>query len=477
MPTELIDVSPTRKEIKIEIDAAVARAAYDRISDRYAKLANVPGFRRGHAPRSVVRTRFKDEIRGEVIRELVPQAIQDALNEHALDVLGEPKVPLDNIEGLDQLGEQPLTVHVHVEVLPQVQLGEYKGLEAARRVRPVRDEDVERVIENLREASATLQPVEDRPAQLGDTVTVNFHGKFIATPEEEDINVEDVDVVLGGEGVQQEFIDNLLGVRPDDERKFTVKYPDDFTSKGLAGKEVEYTAKVTAVRVKEVPELDDEWARSLGEEFDSLATLREKVREDLSQRARMASEDRLRSQVMQKLVAAHLFEVPQSLLEHQASRRLESIVRDMVESGIDPRSQELNWEAVRDSLRAQADLDVRGSMLLETIAQQESIEVTDEEIEAEIGEMARASRQSPEQVRAALTKQGGERSIADRLRNRKALDLIVENARVTDEEWREEIPADVKSQGVQQTASSEAQLDQTSEAASQTRAQSSSSEA
>ena len=438
MKTELIDTSPTRKEIKIEIEADTVRSAYDRISDRYAQAASVPGFRPGRAPRSVVRTRFKDKIRGDVLQEIVPQAIQDAIAKHSLDVIGDPDIHLDNSEGLGQLGSEPISLHVHVEVLPEIALGEYKGLGAEKSVRPVTDEDVERVIDGLREASASLQPVEDRPAELGDTVTVNFNGKFVETPDEEDINVEDVDVVLGGEGVQQEFTDNLLGVKPDDEKLFTVDYPANFTSKGLAGKKVDYKATVSAVRRKELPDADDEWAKSLGEEMDSMAALREKVREDLQSRAGVESENRVRRDVMKKLVEAHPFEVPNLLSEHQANNRLEAAVRDMMGRGIDPRGQDINWEGVRDSLKTQAEFDVRGSMLLEKIAEQEKIDVTDEEINQEINMIAASSRQSPEQVRAALTKQGGTTSIADRLRNRKALDLIVENASITDAEWQEE---------------------------------------
>ncbi|HWT02529.1 MAG TPA: trigger factor, partial [Pyrinomonadaceae bacterium] len=294
MKTELVNLSPTRKEIKIEVEADAIRSAYDTISDRYAQLATVPGFRRGHAPRSVVRTRFKDKIRGEVLQELVPQAVQDAIAEHGLNVIGEPELHLDNAEELANFGSGPISLHVHVEVLPEVTLGDYKGLEAGRRTRPVRDEDVERVIEGLREASASLEPVEDRGAELGDTVTVNFLGKFVEAPDEEDINVEDVDVELGGPGVQQEFTDNLMGVRADEERTFTVEYPPDFSSKGLAGKKVEYVATATAVRRKELPEVDDEWAKSLGEEFESVASLREKVREDLEKRAGVESDNRVR---------------------------------------------------------------------------------------------------------------------------------------------------------------------------------------
>ncbi|HEX8890965.1 MAG TPA: trigger factor [Pyrinomonadaceae bacterium] len=476
MKTELINLSPTRKEIKIEIEADQVRAAYDRISDQYAQYATVPGFRPGHAPRSVVRTRFKDKIRSDVLQELVPQAVQDAIKEHALEAIGEPELHLDNTDALNKIGAEPISLHVHVEVLPDVALGEYKGLEAARRVRPVNDEDVERVIEGLRETSASLQPVEDRGAQAGDIVTVNFHGKFVETPEEEDINVDDVDVELGGAGVQQEFTDNLMGVKADDVKTFAVVYPEDFTSKGLAGKKVEYTATVTAVRRKELPELDDEWAKSLNEEFESLANLREKVKEDLQKRAGMESENRLRSEVMKKLVEAHPFEVPETLREHQANHRLEAAVRDMIGRGMDPRGENINWEGVRDSLREQADFDVRGSMLLEKIADAEQIEVSDEEIEAEINELAMSSRQAPEQVRAALTKQGGTTSIADRLRNRKALDLIVNNARVTDEEWREESLEEEASATQENTASTE-QTEPKKAGDDEQHAQSSSSEA
>src|SRR5204862_8037600 len=169
MKTELKEISPTRKQIDIEIEADAVRKVYDRVSDQYAKGANVPGFRPGHAPRGVVRTRFKDQIRTEVLRELLPTAVQQAVEEHKLEALGEPQLNLENTEGLDQLGQKPISFNVEVEVLPEIQLGEYKNLQAARRTRPVKDEEVERVIESLRENSATLEPVEDRGAQIGDT--------------------------------------------------------------------------------------------------------------------------------------------------------------------------------------------------------------------------------------------------------------------------------------------------------------------
>ncbi len=438
MKTELKELSPTRKQIDIEIEPEAVRAVYDSISDRYAKAANVPGFRPGHAPRAVVRTRFKDQIRSELLRELLPDAVQKAIEEHQLEPLGEPELNLENTEGLSELGQKPISFNVNVEVLPEIKLGDYKGLEIARRTRSIADEDVDRMVESLRENSASLEPVEDRGAQLGDTVTASFHGKFLDEPEAEPINVEDVDVVLGGEGVVAEITNNLLDTKADDETTFRVSYPPDFSSKGLAGKNIEYTVKVSAVRIKELPELDDEWAQSLGDEVGSLAELRLKIREDLETQAKNEAEGRMRADLIRRLVESHQFELPERLVQHQTEHRFESVMRDMIGQGIDPRNPQLDWDKARDSLKEQAGYDLRGSLLLERIADEEKIEVGDQEIDDEINAVAAASRQTPEQVRAILTKQGGERSIAGRLRNRKALDVLVANARVTDEEWKED---------------------------------------
>ena len=436
MKTELTDVSPTRKEIKIELEASLIRDTYDRISDEYSKAAKIPGFRPGHAPRSVVRTRYKNEIRTEVLRELLPNAVNDAIGEHSLSAIGEPNVELDNTAALENLGEEPITVKVGVEVLPDIKLENYKGIEATRSVRPVTDADVEKTIENLRDASASLQPVEDRGAELGDTVTINARGNYVEDPEAEPIKVDDVEVILGGEGVQQEFTDNLLGVRPDEKKTFSIEYREDFSTPGLAGKKVEYEAEVTAVRRKELPEVDDEWVKSLGYDFD-VATLRSMIRQDLETHAKGDADRRMRDDVVRQLLAAHQFEVPETLVEQQTNQRLQSVVREMIGRGFDPRNPNMNWENAREELKEQAVNDVRATMLLDHIAETENITVSDEEVEAEIDAYAAASQQPKEQIRAALTKEGGERSIAHRLRNRKALELLIENAKITDTEWTE----------------------------------------
>ena len=437
MKTELIDVSPTRKELKIEIEPEQVKSELDRVSQQYSKAATVPGFRPGHAPTSVVRTRYKSEIRSEVLRELLPSAVNNAIIEHKLAVLGEPDVQFDNTEALERLGEEPLSLKVTVEILPEINLDNYKGLEVTRRKPPITDEDVNQMIDNLREASASLQPVEDRASQVGDTVTINATGKMVDEPESAEIKVDDVEVVLGGPGVMEPFTENLTGVKPDDTRTFTVDYPENYNSKGLAGKKVEYVAEVTSVRKKELPEFDDEWAKSLGGDFDSAETLKTKVREDLEARATAESDRRLRDELIRKLIDANQFEVPQSLIEQQTGHRLQELARQMMSRGVDPNNEQLNWEDAANEMRVQAQGDVRATMLLEKIAEAENLTVSNEEVEAEIEAIASAARQPLEQVRAALTKDGGERSIAHRLRNRKALELLIENARITDGEWIE----------------------------------------
>jgi trigger factor len=303
--------------------------------------------------------------------------------------------------------------------------------------------DVDKAIDSWREASAVMVPVEDRASELGDTVTINARGNELSGPDGEpitdgeEIKVDDIEVILGGPNVQKEFTENLTGVKPDDIKTFTVEYPADFSTPQLAGKKVEYEMEVTAVRRREVPEVDDEWAKSIGEQFDSVAALRSKVKEDLEAEAKMQSEDRVKSELIRKVVAAHQFEVPQSWIEKQTNQRFESILRDMMQRGIDPRNQQVDWEGAREELKGQAQEDVRATLLMDHIAEAENLTVSNEEIEAEIELMAQMSRQPKEQIRAALTKHGGERSIAQRLRNRKALDLLVENARITDAEWNE----------------------------------------
>lgn len=459
MSSEVVHESQTRKMIELEIEAEILRKAFNQISQRYAKIATVPGFRPGNAPASIVQARYKDQIQNEVLNEILPKKIRDAIMEHNLDVISDPEVHIEKEEAMNLSGSEPLHVHVHVEVLPQVTLGQYKGLEVIQRKRPVDDKAVNEVIESLRESYASLEPVEDRPSDIGDTVTVNLLGKFLDDPEAEPIDVEDVDVVLGGEGVEKSFTENLTGIREDEEKTFVIEYAEDFSSPGLAGKKVEYTAKVIAVRIKTLPEIDDEWARSLDEEVETVENLRERITNNLTAQSNHEADTRLRIEVLNKLIDAHDFEVPYSLVEKQMQQIFESYTRDMFNQNIDPRTlpQEF-WDRVAPVFEKQATRDLRGSFLLIAVADAENIEPTEEEIDEEIQAIAMMTNQSVVDVRATLTKENRERSIAESLRNRKAFDFLIENANIIEGEWREE---DEKGVGYAAEAAKEAEAIET----------------
>lgn len=442
MKSELEHVSPVHKEIKLEIEADEIKPVYDKVLQQYTRLAQVPGFRKGYAPTAVVKNRYKDDINNDVLREILPGKVQQAIQEHELQPLSEPQLHLENAENVNLNGSESLGLHVHVEVIPELEAPNYRGLEAVRRVRPVTDEDIDGLIESRRREQASLTPVEDRPAEIGDTVTVNINGKFVDDEAAEPIVVDDLQIELGGEGVEQTFTENLVGATVDEERTFVVEYPADFSSPGLAGKKVEYTAKVVSIGKVEVPEANDEWAQSMseGEEnYESLADLRRKIRQDLETYAKSESDNRLRDELMNKLIDSNPVEVPPTLVNYQAQGLTRQFAGQMEQQGVDMRqADEKVWQMLFQRMMPQAEREVRGALLLDKIAEIENIEVSDDEINTELEAIARYSGRSLDEVREALTKQNGTDGIRERLQNRKAIETLVAGASITEGEWIDE---------------------------------------
>ncbi|HZH34606.1 MAG TPA: trigger factor, partial [Pyrinomonadaceae bacterium] len=369
MKSELNDVSKVHKEIKLEIEPAEIKPVYDKVIQQYTRLAQVPGFRKGYAPANVVKTRYKDDINNDVLREILPEKVQQAIEEHDLQPLSEPQLHLENAENIDLSGSQPIGLHVHVEVMPVLDEPTYKGLEVVRRVRPVAEEEIDKIIENRRQEQASFVPVEDRAAEIGDTVTVNITGRFLDDDSAEPISADDLQIELGAEGVEQTFTDNLLGAKPDDERTFTVNYPEDFTSPGLAGKSVEYTAKVNSVGRIELPEINDEWAASLDEGYESLANLREKLRQDLETMVKYEADNKMRDELMNKLIDANPVEAPPSLVNYQAQGLTRQFAGQLEQQGMDLRkADEKVWQMLYQRMLPQAEREVGGALLLEEIA-------------------------------------------------------------------------------------------------------------
>lgn len=437
MKSELVEQSAVRKELKIEIPAETVQAAHNRISQDYTRHANIAGFRQGRAPASIVKRRFKNEIASDVLREVIPAAVNQAISDHNLQPLGEPEVHLESAEGLQELGVATVMVHAHVEVMPEIVLGQYKGLAGVRRQRPVEDFMVDELVEEERGKEAALDPIEDRPAQDGDTVSVTLNGTF-PNADGEDFELDTVDIEIGGADTLEEFSIALDGVVAGDTRACEVSYPDDFSTEDLAGKTVAYTFSVNEIYTKALPEVSDDWAQSLDKGYESAADMRDKLRAEIAQAFRNEADERLRSDLFNQLIEAHEIEMPNVLVEMQAERMLDNMVRNLSQRGLDPRNFKNEfWRSMLQSMRPQAEREVRGLLLLKQIGEDEGFMVTPDEIEAEIEKFAASVEQPLEEVRAVLTKDNGEQNIAEQLKNRRALDLLFENAVITEGEWQD----------------------------------------
>jgi trigger factor len=457
MKTELKEISPTQREIHIEIEADELKDAYGKISQKYARGASVAGFRKGYAPLDVVRLRYKDEIKNEVLQQIIPEKVAQAIEEHKLQPLAEPHLHLDDAENVKVNGSQPIALHVHVEVMPEIPLPKYEGLEVTRRVKPVDDGEIEDLIANRLNQEAALIPVEGRASEIGDTVIADLEGTFDDDPDAETIKAENLEVVLGDEVIEKAFTENLVGVTEEEDKEFTVSYPAEFSSPALAGKTVHYKAKIKSVGRSETPEMNDEWAKSLDEGYESLGDLRKKLRADLETYAKSDADARVRNNAIAKLIEENAFEVPPTLIENQARNLLNNFARDLQQRGVDLNTVDNNFiEMAYHQMQTQAERDVRGAMLLEKIADAEKVAVSKEEVDEQVVKMAEYYRTTPEELRKSLESQGGEGTIENNLRTRKSIEAVIAKAKVTEGEWIDEAAqAAAAAEAVSETAEEE----------------------
>ena len=440
MKSEIKEISPTQKEIHLQIDAEVMKAAYGKVSNKYARGANIPGFRKGNAPLDVVRMRYKEEIKSEVLQEVVPHAVTAAIQEHDVHPLAEPQLHLEDHENVKVNGSAPLSLHVHLEVMPEIPTPKYDNIEVTRRVKPVLDGEVEDLIAERLQKEAALIPVEGRKSEIGDTVIADLEGRFDDAPDAEPIRADDLEVELGGEHIEKSFTENLVGVEEDDEKEFTVVYPAEFSSESLAGKTVHYKAKIKSVGTSEVPELNDDWAQSLDEGYESLKDLRTRLKADLVTYAESDADARVRNNAIAKLIENNSFEVPNVLIENQARNLLNNFAQDMQQRGVDLNTVDPQFiEMAYGNMRQQAERDVRGAMLLDRVAEIEKIEVADTEVDEEVTKMAEYYRASSEEIRESLEKQGGGLdNIRNNLKTRKSIEAVIAKVKVKDGEWIDE---------------------------------------
>ena len=427
------DQQQCKKQLRLEIPSETVRAETDKIAADLARKVSVPGFRPGHVPKSVIKTRFRKELRDEMLAQLLPHKLGDAIREKDLKVIGEPSV-----EDLKFGDDESIDVTFNVEVAPEFTLSNYKELPLTKRNYKVRDEDIDKAMDRLREGQAQLVPVEDRPSQAGDIVTVNLMGipqsDEAETEPLEDIKQEDLEIEVGSEGVFKEFSEALTGVRPGDTKEIAVDYPADYKPDKYAGKHVDYKAEVTAVRVKELPEADDVFAQGVNEEFKTIADLRQDIRSKMETESTQRTDNEFRSATMEKLVERNRFDVPEYVVEKQIDSRMKTLFRQMAGQGMDPRMLKIDWESVREGQRERAENEVRGTFILDKISEAENIEVSEEELSKEIHEFAQSLGLTDEALTARLTKENTLDSIREQVRHRKALDLVIASAEIRTED-------------------------------------------
>jgi trigger factor len=411
-----------RRELELEIPAEEVSKKIESVAKEFARIANVPGFRRGKAPVSLIRRKFADDIKGEVLQSLVPERVEKAVAEQKLTPVSQPHVDkLDFNEG------QPLKFRAVFEVLPEFELGEYQGLSLEMPTMDITEEDVKKALEEMREQAATFVPVEGRAIQDGDFAQV----KLLGTPEGggDPLQADSVLCHIGAEETMEPFNANLKVANIGEHKNFDVDYPADYPDPKLAGKKYHYAVEVLGIKTKKLPEMNDEFAKDVSESA-TLDELKTKVKEGLEHQRDHKHKELLHEKILAEIVKLHDFPVPESLVEHQMDVRLERVVRSLAAQGVDPRAVNVDWVTLRRRQEERAKDDVKAELIIDRIATVENVDVTDAEVTHELEHMASHSGESAEAMRARLTKQGTLDRMKAKLRSDKTLDWLAQNAKI-----------------------------------------------
>jgi trigger factor len=431
-PTETS--STTKREIQVEIPAEDVARETETLVQKYQKLARIPGFRTGHAPASIIKQRYAEGIKSDVVEALVPRYFRKEADKLGLMPVSQPRV-----SDLHVHDGEPLRFKASFEVMPAIRVEDYKELRADKPDISVTDEEVEQSLKNLQEQKATFTAIEGSPLGDGDFAQVSLDGKpkdgeaaSPATPTSDKpgpagsnpVHMDDILVEIGGQGTMPEFTENLRGASAGDERTFDVHYPQDFSDQRLAGKTFTYAVKVKGIKQKSLPELNDAFAKELGE-FADLADVRKRIREGMEAEKKHNAEREAKDKLVAELVKRNDFEVPEALVDHQIDIRLDRGLRALAAQGMKTEDmKKMDFNRLRGGQREQAVQEVKAALLLEKIAEEEKIEVSDAEIDREVEALAEQSKQTPEAIRSRLTRDGALDRIRSRIRNEKTLDFL-----------------------------------------------------
>ena len=410
------------RELVLDIPAEEVSKAYRTVTGNYRKYAKIPGFRAGHVPESVVRRRFADGIRKDVIEGLLPERFNKAVVELGLKPVGEPRVTELTVED-----GAPLHVKAVFEFIPEISIEGYQTVTVDKPPVEVTDEEFQSELEQLRESRAIIEPVEEERALVdGDWAQISYKGQIDGEPDAAPIAGEDTLVEIGGKDTVEAFSAALRGAKPGQELKAEVIYPADYAEPKLAGKTVAYEVEVKAIKKRIVPELTDDFAKELGQ-YENLAELQERVREHMASRKRHSVEGETKDRLFAALIERYPFAIPESLVQEQIDARLERGLRALAAQGMETEQmRKLDFTRLRAAQRDGAVAEVKANLLLDRIAGEENITVSDEELDSQLELAALQSREPIETLRARLTADGGLTRIREQLKREKTASALYE---------------------------------------------------
>lgn len=413
--------------LTVEVEKEEFSAALDKAFKKVVKKVNVPGFRKGKVPRKIFEARFGVEsLYQDALDIILPEAYQKAVDETGIEPVDRPEVDIEQLER-----GQNVIFKATVTVKPDVQLGEYKGLEIPAKDFTVTDEQVEEELENVRNRQAELIVVEDGEVNEGDTVVIDFEG-FIDGEPFEGGKGENYSLEIGSGSFIPGFEDQLIGMKKGEEKEIQVTFPEDYQVEELKGKEATFQVKLHEIKRKKLPELDDEFAKDVSE-FDTLDEYKQDLRKKLEERAKQEEEAYKKDTVVEQAAENATMDIPQVMIDHEIDHMISELEQNLQMQGMNLdlyyQFSGTNEEELKERYKADAEKRVRISLTLEAIAKQENIEVSEKEVEEEIEKMAETYQRDKEEIRKLLTAQDNLDGIKNDLRIRKAVDLLVNNSK------------------------------------------------
>ncbi|MBN2241834.1 MAG: trigger factor [Acidobacteria bacterium] len=422
MTVEIKEVNSCKRDLEVELPQTELDQEIKELSREYARKAKVPGFRPGKVPLSVIQQRYGKEIRQEATQNVIERSWKQAIEEHRLQPLAQPA-----IKDIDSKPDSPLRFTLSFEVVPDLEVKDYKEVPLTQAQARVTDEKVDQAVETYREQQAQFTPLDEGEAADGHILTVTADGEF--DNGREPIHQEDITLVLGHPQTHEEFTKNLLGVKQGETRTFEVEYPQDYHQKQFAGNKVRWTVLAKEIKEKQLAELNDDFAKDIG--YESLEAFREKVRKDLITQANQNAEKEAREALLKSILQRHTVDVPDCMVQDEVESYVNRMAARLAMQGVDIQKASIDWKKVVDEERPRAEESVRRSILLNAVARQENIEISDEEINSELQKVAEGTNKSAAALRAQLEKEGRLEGFKQHLRENKAFDFIYRNAKIT----------------------------------------------